>query len=805
MATKPKKPKTTRGQRSSATATATAAANPSDSQQQNQQRCFHRNLRAFEPSTLNRTERTVQAVLSTEDPVPIYDWRSGEYVDEVLVAAGCQADSSTPLLRDHNQWSVLASLGSVSNVRSSGDEVHGLLTFGRDLGQDVEGVWQRVQQGILRSGSVGYFYERTDYETIPAGESRVINSKTYKAAKSRPKRVVKRWNLLEYSMVVIPADSRATLRSGEPDPNGLQGTGSQAGQELNTTVAPKRTHEDEMKKFLRFLHQHGLAASITNETEALDWARSGNLSADLIAQLSDLCREDNVAFDASQARARESETGTRSHTGNPGNQLPPANNPGDAAAAAVAAERARVAAIRGLHRDHNTVPQTVVDQAIEQGWDLARTQSEFLSALRSSRTPGAPGVQIRGSDQINRRVLQAALMIRNNMNPDSPVLASNTARALSSRRREFDIGWAVGCPQSGQRRDELEQAFDIVYQRGLHDANYMRIAELCCELAEPGRRFYSDEEIRERAFSSGDFSAVFGAVVHMELLSSYERTPHTYQDWCEVVEVGDFNLHKANDMGQVGRLKKMGRNGGNAALLNFEDPLQTQIAAERYAGKLVIDEQTLINDAFGVSGQAPIELGETCQSMVADIALAQLLSTANLSDGRQRFNNTDGNLVTVTGPLTETHWNLVSAAFKNKKVGSRRINVGMAIALAGSTLAPTVRKWMGSNYMSDQMDNPHKGTYSVIEESGVDLGVTDPANDEATIAGTTSSFYVLGTGSKRPIKFAWRRGTGRGPVSGPAINLSTTTDDQWGLAWKVYLDMGCQFQRRVGAVKVVVN
>lgn len=805
------------GKRSAATAVAEPSQHGSQSGQSGSkeggskdslERCFKRNARAFEPTTLNRDNRTVQSVLATEDPVPIYDWRSGEVVDEVLLASGCRAESSTPLLRDHNQWTVLAMLGEVTGVKSSGDEVHGLLTFGRDLDPEAEGIWKRVDQSLLRRGSVGYYYERKDYETIPAGETRTIGGRTFTASKERAKRIVKRWDLLEYSMVVVPADSRATLRSADSQEDS-QGTAYQDSSNSHLPLAPKRTQspEDQMKKFLRFLHQHGLASTVNNETEALDWARSGNLSAELIAQLDQLCKEESVTFDPAAARAKQVETGQRS-----GGTLPSGGGSGSGTGTqpvdptqAVREERQRVASIRQLHREHPEVPQSVVDNAIDQGWDINQTTREFLSGMRNGRTPGAPAIQIRGSEQINRRVLQAALMQRCEITPDSPVLRSQTAQALRSRRRELDIAWAINCPQSGQRRDELEQAFDIADQQGLRGASFMHVAELCCELQEPGRRFHGTDEILERAFSSGDFSAVFGAVVHMELLASYERTPHTYNQWCEVVEYGDFNTHKANDMGQVGRLKKMGKNGGKAPLLNVEDPFPVELALERYAGMLVVDEQTLIGDAFGVTGYLPSELGETCHSMVADLAFSQLLSTGNLSDTRARFNNTDGNIVAVSGSLSEAAWSSIGAALKNQKVGNRRINIGQALALCGTTLAPSVKKWMTSMQNSDQMTNPHRDSYSVAEDTAIDLGVTDPANEEATIAGTPASFYVLGTGTKRSIKFGWRRGTGRGPVTGPAINLSATTPDQWGLAWKTYLDMGAAFQRRKGAVKVTIS
>jgi hypothetical protein len=349
----------------------------------------------------------------------------------------------------------------------------------------------------------------------------------------------------------------------------------------------------------------------------------------------------------------------------------------------------------------------------------------------------------------------------------------------------------------------MEQAFDIAGQQGLRGASLMRMAELCVGLSD-SRRYYSDDEIMERAFSSGDFAAVFGAVIHMQLLASYARSAAVFREFCEVREVGDFRKHNTADMAHVSRLKKMGKNGGNAALLNTEDQFLTELLIERFAGHLVVDDQTLINDTFGVSDMLPSEIGEMCNSMVDDMAMSEVLATGNLADGRARYNNTDGNQFSIAA-IGEAALTTLNSKMKAQKIGNRRIDVRNSVVVAGTLHAPTLRRWATSEFVADNMRNPHQNSFRVAEDTAIDLGVNDPRADDVAIAGTPASVYGFATGTKRSIVVAFRRGTGQGPVTRPPVSLDSSTIDRWGLAWKVYMDMGAAFQRRIGTVKMTIT
>ncbi len=239
-------------------------------------------------NTLDKDQRRVQWTLTTEDPALVYDWNTGRVVLEVLLMCGAEFEDQTPLLRDHNQYSVTAILGSVTEHPGRQRRIArllGWLNFGELLDDTSESIWRRVAQGHLRRGSVGYDHSRKNYVTIPAGETQTVIGRSFTAPKDRDLRVVTKWRLREFSMVVIPVDARAQAKYQQP-----RGTQELPGQEsLAELTAPnatssnqQRSTEDGMKKFLAFLHAAGLNASIKSTEEALTWARSGNLSADQI-------------------------------------------------------------------------------------------------------------------------------------------------------------------------------------------------------------------------------------------------------------------------------------------------------------------------------------------------------------------------------------------------------------------------------------------------------------------------------------------------------------------------------------------
>jgi HK97 family phage prohead protease len=161
---------------------------------------------SFDPET-----RSFEAVISTGAPVERRDF-DGTFLESLDLERDWP--SSLPLLDTHRSWSVNSILGKVTGFRvENGELVARVRLSGRD---DVKALARDIGDGIIDSLSIGYSVEKWREQTV--------NGQRHKAAA--------KWQLHEVSLVPIPADSGAKVRSGD-----------MADEDLNTRAASRRAIE----------------------------------------------------------------------------------------------------------------------------------------------------------------------------------------------------------------------------------------------------------------------------------------------------------------------------------------------------------------------------------------------------------------------------------------------------------------------------------------------------------------------------------------------------------------------------------
>jgi len=155
----------------------------------------------FDVNTINKEKRTVDVVFATENPVPQRNW-DGVFM-EILDCnpASVRMDrlnAGAPVLDNHSRYSVANQFGVVDAASFANKEGRATLRFSSR--EDVNPVWQDVQDGILRGISVGYrvwTYEITEKQ----GEIPV-----YRATD---------WEPMEISLAPVPADYKSGTRNAE--------------------------------------------------------------------------------------------------------------------------------------------------------------------------------------------------------------------------------------------------------------------------------------------------------------------------------------------------------------------------------------------------------------------------------------------------------------------------------------------------------------------------------------------------------------------------------------------------------------
>lgn len=160
------------------------------------------------PKTLDDDSRSLEFVITTETPVRMYDWETGEVVPEVLLAKSCIMPRQVPLLDTHSRWSTEDVLGSVRNKQLEPGAVVGRAYFSATPRADE--AWQKYKEGHLTDFSAGYTVNNVT--RVKKGEKVEIDGRTWKG----PINVVTSWTLKEASCCPIGADAKAKVRSDQP-------------------------------------------------------------------------------------------------------------------------------------------------------------------------------------------------------------------------------------------------------------------------------------------------------------------------------------------------------------------------------------------------------------------------------------------------------------------------------------------------------------------------------------------------------------------------------------------------------------
>jgi len=168
------------------------------------------------PATFDDATRSVEAVLTTEQPVLMPDYARWEMVDEVLLMAGFKGirggRSSMPFLDSHNRFRADDVLGTTASLRIDGDALLGRNFFS----STEEKLYTKAREGHITDNSIGYRVHTAT--TIEPGQSAVIAGRTFTASQARALKVATSWEVHENSLTPIGADTRAGHRSLSPAP-----------------------------------------------------------------------------------------------------------------------------------------------------------------------------------------------------------------------------------------------------------------------------------------------------------------------------------------------------------------------------------------------------------------------------------------------------------------------------------------------------------------------------------------------------------------------------------------------------------
>lgn len=165
-------------------------------------------------------DKTVKAILSSEEPVPRFFGREVLSHDEGAVDLSRDKGNGLPLLYNHDEF-----IGRLRNFRLDGSALSADLTFSKHS-ERAKIVEAQVRDGELDSMSVGYRINEMDDN---GDEVRVTD-----------------WTLLEASVVPVPADSSAVVtqrKEGDQMPNDNDAGKGSPSQVLDFTESARQARD----------------------------------------------------------------------------------------------------------------------------------------------------------------------------------------------------------------------------------------------------------------------------------------------------------------------------------------------------------------------------------------------------------------------------------------------------------------------------------------------------------------------------------------------------------------------------------
>lgn len=163
----------------------------------------------FGPKSLNEAERTVEVTWSTGAPVTRRDAYGNQFVEELSMdesAVDLSRFRGGPLLQNHNNQSLDDVIGKVEMVRLANGIGTATIRFASDEISDR--TFTKIREGILDSVSVGY--RITEMKEVSSRSDEI------------PRYMATKWQPLELSVVGLPADPNAKIRTEQNEPNEVQ-------------------------------------------------------------------------------------------------------------------------------------------------------------------------------------------------------------------------------------------------------------------------------------------------------------------------------------------------------------------------------------------------------------------------------------------------------------------------------------------------------------------------------------------------------------------------------------------------------
>lgn len=572
-------------------------------------RDFIRQL-GFRAASLDREKRTVDVVIASETPVPLW----GKWT-EVLRMDGAQYGAQHPLLDSHDRGSIKSIVGRLSNFRAEGSELVATMSFSEANKEIADLALALIAEGNLTDASVGYRI----LEEVPVDSETpvMVNGKPYVGRTY----VITKWQVKEGSLVAVGADTASKLRSDSRMPDDSDGQHTEG---VRSMTEEERKAQEEKQRAADEAARKAKEAEERAEKEAKERAAQPAPTTKQPAT--------DPAVDAEKIRTE-----------------------------AKRAERARQEEIRAIGQMAG-IPEADIAKAIDDDTSAETFRAEAIKKFRSDTKPLGGNMRVSVGPDLNVESLRAAIPFSiaqraglpafKELDPTKPTQFSLRDEKVPERTAEFS------------RLSLMELARTWAESHG-----FRTIGKQPLEILELVGR---NGPLRHRAApmdTTSDFSVLLENTMNKMVANRYLLSQFAWQMFTRILPANDMRQHNLYSMGGTDTFKRVGESGEIQGIGSYDGKKEV-LQPYAWGAKRGITDDVIINDDMAAIQAVGDELGYAAAKTLHLLFLTSLLSPgANntgptmLETGRALFNTTDGNLVTSGALPSKTTFDAMYKAF----------------------------------------------------------------------------------------------------------------------------------------------
>ena len=439
----------------------------------------------------------------------------------------------------------------------------------------------------------------------------------------------------------------------------------------------------------------------------------------------------------------------------------------DAAAAAVKAERERVAAIRAIC--DGEFPEIEKD-AISAGWTPEVVTKKVLETIRAERPAADVHISVKTEPEGDglRKTIEAAMCLRCGVSADD-LEKSYGAQTVEAGMKEMDM--------------PLKQL--LIECMKMDGISY-------------GNSF--DNETIRAAFSSVSLPGILSNVANKKLLQSYEAQPIIATKLCSTGDLTDFKENDRFRLTDVGDLLPVGADGEIKDGGVMEESAKNQL--DTYGKKFVLTRKMIINDDLGAFMKVPTAMGNRAARLIDQLFFSRLLKNPVQLDGKALFSTAHKNLLSgATSALSSDSLKKAIQLFLDQvDADGQPISVEPRFLLVPSALKHlAIELTRGATFVMASSDNTIRPALNSLVDENLQVISSPYLANSAYEGASATAWYLFGNPHQTDtFEIGYLRGKRT-----PTVERGETDFNTLGLWFRVYFDVGVREQDHRGMVKSV--